>query len=234
MADDRIGPALTAPLAGLGLVLDDLTVVPAGRRRVVRVLVDRDLSGLAPDDTDSAVEPLTLDEVADATRVVGAVLDGEYDGPGAAGDGVDLMGSQPYTLEVSSPGLDRPLHGHRGFRRNVGRLVSLTLADGRSLTARILAVTPEGQDGARAVVEVPATRKTPATTHEVALADVTAARVQVEFTRPAVAAEAPYGGGGEEPDADDLDDDLDEPDDEPDDEPWHENEQDEKEDDGGH
>ncbi|GAA1891323.1 ribosome maturation factor RimP [Lapillicoccus jejuensis] len=214
MADDRIGPALTAPLASLGLVLDDLTVVPAGRRRVVRVLVDRDLSGLAPDDTDSPVAPLTLDEVADATRVVGAVLDGEYDGPGAAGDGVDLMGSQPYTLEVSSPGLDRPLRGARAFRRNVGRLVALTLADGSSLTARVLSVTGGGDD-ARAQVEVPGTKKTPATRHEVALADVTSARVQVEFTRPGDAG-APYGPDG--PDGQDEQDEQD----------------DEKEDDGGH
>lgn len=225
MADDRIGPALTAPLASLGLVLDDLTVVPAGRRRVVRVLVDRDLAGLAPDDTSSPVEPLTLDEVADATRVVGAVLDGAYDGPGAAGDGVDLMGSQPYTLEVSSPGLDRPLHGHRAFRRNVGRLVALTLADGRSLTGRVLAVG--AGDDATAVVEVPATRKTPAATHEVALADVTTAKVQVEFTRPAAAAGAPYGGGVE------ADDELD--DEDPDDDGFDEDDdENEQEDDGGH
>ena len=215
MADDRIGPALTAPLASLGLVLDDLTVVPAGRRRVVRVLVDRDLSGLAPDDTDSAVEPLTLDEVADATRVVGAVLDGEYDGPGSAGDGVDLMGSQAYTLEVSSPGLDRPLHGHRGFRRNVGRLVALTLADGSSLTARILSVTG-GEDDARVLVEVPAAKKTPGTTHELALADVTTARVQVEFTRPGAGAASSEDGP----------DQLDEQD--------EQDEQDGQEDDGGH
>ncbi len=164
---DTIRPALSQPLADLSLVLDDLSIIPAGRRRVVRVLVDRDLSFLAPSDTTSRVVPLTLDEVAEATRAVSDALD----------EG-DLMGTEPYTLEVSSPGVDRPLHGHRAFRRNVGRLVAVVLESGDTLTGRITSVSAD-----RVALEEPAVKKAPARRHEVALDAVTSARVQVEFGR---------------------------------------------------
>ena len=164
---DTIRPALRQPLAALSLVLDDLSITPAGRRRVVRVLVDRDLAFLAPSDTTSRVVPLTLDEVAEATRAVSDVLD----------EG-DLMGAQPYTLEVSSPGVDRPLQGHRAFRRNVGRLVAVVLESGDTLTGRITSVSAD-----RVALEEPAVKKAPARRHEVALDAVTSARVQVEFGR---------------------------------------------------
>jgi len=166
---DPIRPALEQPLADLSLVLDDLTVTPAGRRRVVRVVVDRDLSGLDAADTTSRIAPLSLDEVAEATRAVSDAFD----------DG-DLMGAQPYTLEVSSPGVDRSLRGHRAFRRNVGRLVALVLESGGTLTGRILSVSPD-----RLELEVPGAGKAPAGLREVALDGITSAKVQVEFSRPA-------------------------------------------------
>src|SRR5689334_8707872 len=108
----------------------EATVTTAGARRVLRVLVDRDVSDLDPADATSTVEPLSLDEVADATRVVGDTL-----------DRLDLMGERPYTLEVSSPGVGRPLTGYAALRRNVGRLVTLTVEDGPTVTGRLLAVT---------------------------------------------------------------------------------------------
>jgi len=166
---DTIRPTLEQPLADLALVVDELTVTPAGRRRVVRVVVDRDLSGLDAADTTSRLAPLTLDEVAEATRAVSDVLDES-----------DLMGTQPYTLEVSSPGVDRSLRGHRAFRRNVGRLVALVLESGGTLTGRIVSVSTD-----RVELEVPAARKAPATRREVPLDDITSAKVQVEFARPA-------------------------------------------------
>jgi len=166
---DPIRPALEQPLADLSLVLDDLTVTPAGRRRVVRVVVDRDLSGLDAADTTSRIAPLSLDEVAEATRAVSDAFD----------EG-DLMGAQPYTLEVSSPGVDRSLRGHRAFRRNVGRLVALVLESGGTLTGRILSVPTD-----RLELEVPGAGKAPAGLREVALDGITSAKVQVEFSRPA-------------------------------------------------
>src|ERR671912_419281 len=93
---EHITPDLEQALAGAGLVIEDVTVTPAGKRRIVKVLLDRELG-----DVESAterIEPLSLDEVADAARLVGEALDRS-----------DALGEQPYTLEVSSPGVGRPL-----------------------------------------------------------------------------------------------------------------------------
>jgi ribosome maturation factor RimP len=165
---DDIAAALAAPLTALALVPVEATVTTAGTRRVLRVLVDRDVSRLDPTDASSPVAPLTLDEVAEATRVVGDSL-----------DDLDLMGERPYTLEVSSPGVGRPLTGYAALRRNVGRLASLTLDDGSSVTGRVLAVTPD-----EVTVETPAARKQPAQRQTVPVARVRSGAVQVEFSHP--------------------------------------------------
>ena len=88
---DSIRPTLQAALAASDLVLEDVAVTPAGRRRVVKVLVDRALDDARR--RHRAHRPLTLDEVADATHLVSDALDSS-----------DVMGELPYTLEVSSPG----------------------------------------------------------------------------------------------------------------------------------
>lgn len=161
---DGIRPTVQEALERSGLVLEDVVVTPAGRRRVVKVLVDRDLGTV--DVATEPTAPLTLDEVADATRAVSDALDTG-----------DLMGEQPYTLEVSSPGVGRPLTEPRHFRRNVGRLVTATLA-GREVTGRVLSAS-----GTEVTLEVPATRSTPARTETVAYAGLERAAVQVEFAR---------------------------------------------------
>ncbi len=162
MIADRIRAALTAPLADLGLVVEDLSVQAAGRRRVVRVAVDVDLADLASDDTTSRIAPLSLDEIADATRVVSDTLD-------AAG----TMGETAYVLEVSSPGVERPLLQWRQWRRNVGRLVVATRPDGTAVRGRIRAVTTDAVDlvpESAAVLTLP-------------IAELTRARIEVEFGR---------------------------------------------------
>ena len=152
---ERIAADLEAALAPHELLVEDLTVTAAGKRRLVRVLVDRTV----PDPVgDTPVAPLSLDEVGEATKVVSDLLDGS-----------DAMGETPYVLEVSSPGTDRPLTLPRHYRRNVGRLVQLTRTDGGTLTGRIAATGPDA-------VTVDDTA--------VAYADITKARVQVEFNRP--------------------------------------------------
>jgi ribosome maturation factor RimP len=162
---DQIRPAVEGPLGSLGLLVEDVAVTPAGRRRLVRIWIDRALDDLGPD-TDSPTEPLSLDEVADATRAVSQAL-----------DDADAMGEQPYTLEVTSPGLDRPLTRPHHFRRNVGRLVAVTPSEGAVVTGRIV------RAGAQAVVlEVPA-RGSASTTVELPYAGVSRAVVQVEFSR---------------------------------------------------
>lgn len=162
----QIRAALEPALAPLGLVVEDVTVSPAGKRRLVRVLVDTDIAGLDPADETSPVPPLSLDAVADATRAVDDVLE----------EG-DLMGSAPYVLEVSSPGVGRPLTTRQQFRRNVGRLVEISHAEGAE-TGRLVRV---GADDL--TIEVPATKKVPARTVSLGFDAAPRGAVRVEFTR---------------------------------------------------
>ena len=158
------------PLGELGLVVEDLAVTPAGRRRLVRIWLDRDLSGLEPDDESSVIAPLSLDEVADATRVISAGL-----------DSAEAPGEAPYVLEVGSAGVDRPLTEPRHFRRNVARLVEIRRLEdpgGGLLTGRLVAAGPTG-----VTVQVAATKHEPETTTDIAYADIARAHVQVEFAR---------------------------------------------------
>ena len=144
----RIEQELVDPLGVLGLDLEEVELTPAGRRRILRIAVDSDTG-------------VTLDEVADATREVSRVLDES-----------DVMGEQPYTLEVTSPGTDRPLTLPRHWRRNESRLVRVTTKDGTTLTGRV-----RGSDDETATLDVDGTERV------LALADVATARVQIEFNR---------------------------------------------------
>ncbi|MBZ5734368.1 ribosome maturation factor RimP [Nocardioides sp. TRM66260-LWL] len=146
---DRIGDAVRASLLEAGFDLEAVELTPAGKRRVLRIAVDRDGG-------------ITLDDVAEATRAISAVLDDS-----------DVLGQQPYTLEVTSRGVDRPLTLPRHWRRNVGRLVKVTPLEGAAFSGRIV----EAGEGS-VVVEVRGARRT------VALADVGKALVQIEFNRP--------------------------------------------------
>ncbi len=164
MSDD-IAAALAAPLAARQLVTVDVTVSPAGSRRILRVLVDRDVSGLDASDTSSRVAPLSLDEVADATKVISATLDAS-----------DLMGERAYTLEVSSPGVGRPLAGYAALRRNVGRLVALSLTSGEQVEGRVL-----GASADEVTVDVAPGRGTSGGRRSLSLGDVRSGTVKVEF-----------------------------------------------------
>ncbi|HEY7717403.1 MAG TPA: ribosome maturation factor RimP [Pedococcus sp.] len=167
---EQIRPVVEGPLAGLGLHVEDVAVTPAGRRRLVRVWIDRDLPTGDADVTETT-PPLSLDEVADATRAVSDALDDS-----------DVMGEQPYTLEVTSPGVDRPLTLPRHFQRNVARLVTLTLAEGEPVTGRIVRA-----GAADLTVDVPAAGRQPARRLDLPYAAVSRAVVQVEFSRPGAA-----------------------------------------------
>ncbi len=162
---DQLRPLLDDALSGSGLLVDDVTVTPAGRRRVVRVTIDR----LVDTDADMviATAPLSLDEVAAATRAVGDAL-----------DGADLLGRQPYTLEVTSPGVGRPLTAPRHYQRNVGRLLTITPVDGPQVTGRL-----RRAGAADLTVEVPATGKAPARRVDLPYAAIGHAVVEVEFAR---------------------------------------------------
>ncbi len=145
---DRLAEVLTEPLGAVGLDVEAIELTPAGKRRLLRVAVDKDGG-------------ITLDDIAEATKQVSRLLDAS-----------DVMGEQPYTLEVTSPGTDRPLTLPRHWRRNAGRLVKVTDRGGQTVTGRIME-----SDDERAVLDVDGSRR------EVVLADVVKAKVQIEFNR---------------------------------------------------
>ncbi|HSP59653.1 MAG TPA: ribosome maturation factor RimP [Ornithinimicrobium sp.] len=161
-------------LQGSGVVVDEVVVQQAGRRRLVRVFVARDVDGLDPDDGTSTVEPLTLDEIAEATRAVSDTLDAS-----------DAMGNGPYTLEVSSPGVDRPLGSPAQFRRNVGRLLTVSRTDGAPVTGRLVRVDADGVrlEDLRAG-DGTSGREHPQDGLELDWPTIERAAVQVEFSRP--------------------------------------------------
>ncbi|WNM40544.1 ribosome maturation factor RimP [Micromonospora halotolerans] len=169
-----IEPVVTAA----GYDLEDLSVSRAGRRHVVRVIVDADGG-------------INLDAVADVSRAVSAALDAAEEAGG------DIVAGE-YQLEVSSPGVDRPLTLPRHWRRNAGRLVKVTVhgAEGdRQVTGRIAAADDE-----RVALETDAGRA------EHPYAELGPGRVQVEFTRLDEVADEDFGDDTDIDDDEDLED----------------------------
>jgi len=140
---DRVRDLLAPLVSAAGFDLEDVAVTAAGRRHVVRVVVDRDGG-------------LDLDAVADVSRVVSEALDGS-----------DVTGDAPYTLEVTSPGVDRPLTQPRHWRRATGRLVKAA----GGVTGRVL-----DADDDRVRLDVDGE------TREIPYAELGAGKVQVEFS----------------------------------------------------
>jgi ribosome maturation factor RimP len=121
--EDRIAAVIQPVVAAAGMDLESVRVTAAGRRRLLRVVVDSDRG-------------VSLDDAAAVSRELSAAL-----------DTVAVMGDFPYTLEVSSPGVDRPLTDPRHWRRAVGRLVRVTVTDSggaRAVSGRISAADADG------------------------------------------------------------------------------------------
>jgi ribosome maturation factor RimP len=146
---DRLAGLLAGPIEALGLDLEAVDLSRAGKRSVLRVAVDKDGG-------------VDLDDVAAATREVSQLLDES-----------DVMSGGAYTLEVSSPGVDRPLTLPRHWRRNATRLVKVSLAGGDEVTGRIVAADDDGAD-----LDVEGSPR------RITFAEVSKARVQIEFKRP--------------------------------------------------
>lgn len=144
----RVHDALQPVVAAAGYDLEDVSVTAAGRRSVVRVIVDRDGG-------------VDLDDVADVSRAVSSEL-----------DRADVMGESPYVLEVSSPGVDRPLTEPRHWRRAAGRLVRVTVTESGQLTGRVTEA-----DDDKVTLDVDGDPRT------FGYADLGPGHVQVEFAR---------------------------------------------------
>lgn len=164
-----------------GAELEDLTEQRAGSRRLIRVVVDRDGG-------------VSMDDVADVTRAVSEAL-----------DGYAPMGETAYVLEVTSPGIDRPLTEPRHWRRGQSRLVKVVLKAGGEVVGR---VTASDDDGVTLLLETASDAQGEQRT--LAYGEIARARMQVEFNRAAESAD--------DSDPEDESDDATLADDEPDDE----------------
>ena len=148
----RLRELLAPDVMTAGYDLEDVSVTAAGKRSVVRVVVDKDGG-------------VTLDDIADVSRTISDVLD-TLDAREP-----DLLGAT-YVLEVSSPGVDRPLTAPRHWRRNARRLVTATLREGVPVTGRVLVADDQG-----VTLEVAGAEQ------RLAYADIVRGNVQVEFGR---------------------------------------------------
>ena len=145
---ELLNPAVTRA----GFILEDVTVTPVGKRRLVSVVVDCENRNPS------------LDEVTVVSKEVSSIL-----------DSYSLMGDMPFTLEVTTPGVDRPLTELRHWRKNVGRLVKITPVTGEKYAARIIAINPRDVvlESQGKEINVP-------------FADITRAQIEVEFNRKEV------------------------------------------------
>ena len=149
---DQIAELITPALQEAGYHLEEVNLVTPGNHRIVTVIVDGDSA-------------LNLDQVTVASKLVSELM-----------DEAPFMGETPFTLEVTSPGIDRPLTLPRHFAKNVTRLLKVTKTDGVVVTGRITSNTDS--DVTLSVVEKKETKEV-----VVALSDIKRAVVEIEFNR---------------------------------------------------
>ena len=149
---DQISELVTPAVSDLGFYLEDVHIATPGSHRIVTCIVDGDAS-------------LNLDQVTSVSRVISELL-----------DEAAFMGETPFTLEVTSPGVDRPLTQPRHFAKNVDRLLKVIKLDGSEITGRILSNTDHD-------VTLTVSVKKEVTEQTVPLADIKRAMVEIEFNR---------------------------------------------------
>jgi ribosome maturation factor RimP len=110
---EEIAVAITPAIEAAGCYLEEVTLTPAGKRKIMTVIVDGDTN-------------LSLDQVTAVSKAVSAIV-----------EVLPALGDTPFTLEVTSPGVDRPLTHPRHWRKNHGRLINVTLEDGKVVKGRI-------------------------------------------------------------------------------------------------
>jgi ribosome maturation factor RimP len=176
----RVREVIEPVVTAAGYDVEGLSLSRAGRRHLVRLTVDRDGG-------------VNLDAVAEVSRLVSAALD-------AVEAGGEVLFVGEYELQVSSPGVDRPLALPRHWRRNVGRLVQVRAGD-KQLTGRVMKADDDG-----VVLSVDGTD------HAMPYADLGTGKVQLEFSRVEAVADDDLEAidGAEEYDDEDADDDFEE------------------------
>jgi ribosome maturation factor RimP len=149
---DQISELVTPAVSDLGFYLEDVHVATPGSHRIVTCIVDGDAS-------------LNLDQVTSVSRVISELL-----------DEAPFMGETPFTLEVTSPGVDRPLTQPRHFAKNADRLLKIIKLDGSEVTGRIRSNTDQD-------VTLTVTVKKETLEQTISLADIKRAVVEIEFNR---------------------------------------------------
>jgi ribosome maturation factor RimP len=149
---DQVSELVTPAVSDLGFYLEDVHVATPGNHRIVTCIVDGDSS-------------LNLDQVTSVSRVISELL-----------DEAAFMGETPFTLEVTSPGVDRPLTQPRHFAKNVDRLLRIIKIDGSEITGRILSNTDND-------VTLTVAVKKETTEQTISLAEIKRAVVEIEFNR---------------------------------------------------
>lgn len=117
---EDISQAIRPAIEASGNFLEEVTLTQDGSSQLMSVIVDN-------------VNHLNLDEVTVLTKAISEIL-----------DTLEVLGDTPFTLEVGSPGLDRPLTQPRHWKKNHGRLVSVELSDGTKVLGRIGDLTDAG------------------------------------------------------------------------------------------
>ncbi len=149
---DQISELVTPAVSDLGFYLEDVHIATPGNHRIVTCIVDGDAS-------------LNLDQVTSVSRVISELL-----------DEAAFMGETPFTLEVTSPGVDRPLTQPRHFAKNVDRLLKVIKLDGSEITGRILSNTDND-------VTLTVVVKKETTEQTISLTEIKRAVVEIEFNR---------------------------------------------------
>ena len=139
---EEIAVAITPAIEAAGCYLEEVTLTPAGKRKIMTVIVDGDTN-------------LTLDQVTAVSKEVSAIV-----------EVLPALGDTPFTLEVTSPGVDRPLTKPRHWRKNHGRLINATLVTDKSVKGRI-------GDSTEIDVEIDSVK--------IAFSEIKKALVEVEF-----------------------------------------------------
>ena len=149
---DQVSELITPALQQAGYFLEDINIVSPGQHRILTVIVDGESA-------------LNLDQVTIASKLISELL-----------DDAAFMGDAPFTLEVTSPGIDRPLTLPRHFGKNLNRLLKVTKTDGAVIVGRILSHTDND-------VTLTVTEKKEAREITISLADIKRAQVEIEFNR---------------------------------------------------
>ena len=149
---EKITELVQPAVESAGFFLEDVHVLSPGSHRIITCIVD-------------GQTPLNLDQVTSVSRNISELL-----------DTADFMGETAFTLEVTSPGVDRPLILPRHWQKNVKRLVKVVNLDGSVVSGRISAVD---ESHVFLIEDIKGKSKE----HTVAFADVKRATVEIEFNR---------------------------------------------------